>query len=131
MKLSTLTSYPNHSVSSVVAQLFLQNKTKLKHPPRILMMYGSLRKRSYSRLLAEEAARLLTSFGAEVQFFHPENLPPANLELTQTDDESKLPEEVQKLRRLVNWCEAMVWSGNEVHGTISAVLKNQIDHLEN
>jgi arsenic resistance protein ArsH len=99
----------NHTVQSVVSELFSRSKTMLFHPPKILLLYGSLRKVSYSRLLAEEAARILTSFGAEVQLFHPEGLLIANIELTQLNDETLLPKKVQELRQLVGWCEAMVW----------------------
>lgn len=122
-------AYPNHSISSVVRELFSPRKIALKHKPKILILYASLRKTSYSRYLAEEAARVLTHLGAEVRFFHPEGLPLADIGLTQTIDTSLLPKQVQELRQAVDWCEAMVWSGNEVHGTISSVLKNQIDWL--
>jgi arsenical resistance protein ArsH len=116
-------------INSVMTELFSPKKTSLAHKPKILILYGSLRDRSYSRLLAEEAAKILESFGAEVRFFHPHDLPLANIGLTQASDESILPDSVQALRADVVWCEAMVWSGNEVHGNISSVLKNQIDWL--
>ncbi len=45
------------------------------HPPRILLLYGSLRPVSYSRLAVEEAARLLRFFGAEPRIFDPSDLP--------------------------------------------------------
>lgn len=92
------------------------------HPPRILMLYGSLRERSYSRLLAEEAARILEAIGADVRFFHPRDLP----------IKGSVPEEhpeVQKLRELSLWSEGQVWSCPEMHGTITGVFKNQIDWI--
>ncbi|MGC9526371.1 MAG: arsenical resistance protein ArsH [Limnospira sp.] len=90
------------------------------HPPRILFLYGSLRKRSYSRLLAEEAARIIADMGAEVRFFHPHDLP-----LRDRVEESH--PEVQKLRELSQWSEGQVWSSPEMHGNITGILKNQID----
>ena len=41
------------------------------HPPRILLLYGSLRPVSYSRLCAEEGARVLRALGCETRFFDP------------------------------------------------------------
>ncbi|MBX9867203.1 MAG: arsenical resistance protein ArsH [Burkholderiales bacterium] len=120
---------PKHSVEQVLDILFQHNESIPKHPPRILFLYGSLRERSYSKLLAEESARIIESFDAEVKFFHPQDLPLANLSLSQNPDESLLPESVIQLRRLVEWCEAMVWVTPEVHGSISATLKNQIDWI--
>lgn len=38
------------------------------HKPRILLLYGSLRERSYSRLVVEESARLLTAMGLKLVF---------------------------------------------------------------
>jgi arsenical resistance protein ArsH len=92
------------------------------HPPRILFLYGSLRERSYSRLLAEEAARIIQEFGAEVRFFDPRELPL----------HSAVPEthpKVQELRELSLWSEGQVWSSPEMHGQITGILKNQLDWI--
>lgn len=92
------------------------------HPPRILMLYGSLRERSYSRLLAEEAARVLEDLGCEVRWFHAHNLP------VKAEGLDGHPE-VEKLRELSLWSEGQVWSCPEMHGTITGVFKNQIDWI--
>jgi len=86
------------------------------------MLYGSLRKRSYSRLLAEEAARILEELGCEVRWFHPRALP---VKAPGLDDHP----EVTCLRELSLWSEAQVWSCPEMHGTITGVFKNQIDWI--
>jgi len=92
-------------------------------PARILLLYGSLRQRSYSRLLVEEAARLLQLFGAETRIFDPRGLPyPDEVE---GNDHPK----VKELRDLSMWSEGQVWCSPERHGTISGVLKTQIDQL--
>jgi arsenical resistance protein ArsH len=92
------------------------------HPPRILILHGSLRTRSYSRLVAEEAGRLLTHWGAEVRHFDPAGLPlPDGAEA----DHPKVAE----LRDLATWSEGMVWSSPERHGAMSAVMKAQIDWI--
>jgi arsenic resistance protein ArsH len=96
--------------------------TSFDHPPRILFLYGSLRDRSYSRLLAEEAARIITDMGAEVKFFHPHELP---IYGSVPDTHPK----VQELRELSIWSEAQVWSSPEMHGNITGILKNQIDWI--
>jgi arsenic resistance protein ArsH len=96
--------------------------TTFNHKPRILFIYGSLRERSYSRLLAEEAARIIEEFGAEVKFFDPRELPIHN----------SVPEthyKVQELRELSLWSEGQVWSSPEMHGNITGILKNQIDWI--
>lgn len=92
------------------------------HRPRILFLYGSLRERSYSRLLAEEAARIMEGFGAEVRFFHPHDLP---IHGTVPDSHPK----VQELRDLVTWSEGQVWSSPELHGNVSGLMKHQIDWI--
>ncbi|RZO64909.1 MAG: arsenical resistance protein ArsH [Sandaracinaceae bacterium] len=91
-------------------------------PPRILMLYGSLRERSYSRLLAEEAGRVLEALGCEVRFFHPGKLPIKGPDLEHHP-------EVQRLRELSIWSEGQVWSCPEMHGAITGVFKNQIDWI--
>lgn len=96
--------------------------TKFDHPPRILFLYGSLRERSYSRLLAEEAARIIQEFGAEVKFFDPRELPIFG---SVPDSHPK----VQELRALSQWSEGQVWSSPELHGQISGIMKNQIDWI--
>ncbi|NRR31124.1 arsenical resistance protein ArsH [Oxalobacteraceae bacterium] len=94
----------------------------LDHPPRILMLYGSLRERSFSRFLTEEAARILEHFGAEVKIFDPMALPMAG---SVADDHPK----VLELRALSLWSEGQVWCSPERHGAITAVMKNQIDWI--
>jgi arsenical resistance protein ArsH len=92
-------------------------------PPRILLLYGSLRPRSFSRLAVEEAARLLQFFGADTRIFDPSDLP--------------FPDQVagdnhpaiQELRALSNWSEGQVWCSPERHGQITGLMKAQIDHL--
>ena len=96
--------------------------TTFDHPPRILFLYGSLRERSYSRLLAEEAARIIEEFGAEVKFFDPHELP---IYGSVPDTHPK----VQELRELSLWSEGQVWSSPELHGQISGIMKNQIDWI--
>jgi arsenic resistance protein ArsH len=92
------------------------------HPPRILLLYGSLRERSFSRFLTEEAARILEQFGAEVKMFDPMALPMAG---SVAEDHPKVVE----LRELCLWSEGQVWCSPERHGAITAVMKNQIDWI--
>lgn len=95
----------------------------LDHKPRILLLYGSLREQSYSRLAVEEAARILEYFGAETRIFDPSDLP--------------LPDQVKgdnhpavkELREHAIWSEGMVWCSPERHGQITGIMKAQIDHL--
>ncbi len=96
--------------------------TTFDHPPRILFLYGSLRERSYSRLLAEEAARIIQGFGAEIRVFDPRELP------IYGSVEAEHPK-VQELRELSLWSEGQVWSSPEMHGTITGIMKNQIDWI--
>jgi arsenical resistance protein ArsH len=93
-----------------------------KHRPRFLMLYGSLRDRSYSRLLSVEAARLLVAMGGEVQIFDPSGLP-------LPDDAADTHPKVQELRRLADWSEGMVWCSPERHGAMTGVMKAQIDWI--
>jgi len=92
------------------------------HPPRILLLYGSLRQRSYSKLLILEAERLLQTFGCETRVFDPTGLP---LPDSATSDHPKVAE----LRALSLWSEGQVWCSPERHGAITAILKAQIDWL--
>ncbi|MCK0743887.1 arsenical resistance protein ArsH [Chromohalobacter nigrandesensis] len=92
------------------------------HAPRILMLYGSLRERSFSRLASEEAARLLHAMGADVRLFDPRGLP-------LPDSEDATHPKVQELRDLAQWSEGMVWCSPERHGSMSAIMKAQIDWI--
>jgi arsenic resistance protein ArsH len=92
------------------------------HPPRILLLYGSLRERSYSRLLTLEAERLLQYFGAETRVFDPHGLP-------MVDSVGADHPKVQELRKLSEWSEGQVWCSPERHGAMTGVFKSQIDWL--
>ena len=93
-----------------------------QHRPRILLLYGSLRERSYSRLLTMEAARLLDSFGAETQIYDPSGLP-------LPDDAPANHPKVQELRDLSQWSEGQVWCSPERHGAMTGIMKAQIDWI--
>ena len=90
------------------------------HPPKILLLYGSLRKRSFSRLVVEECARLLQAFGCETKIFNPSGLP-------LPDDEDESHPKVQELRELMAWSEGQVWCSPERHGAMTGIMKAQID----
>ncbi|RDE07608.1 arsenical resistance protein ArsH [Pelagibacterium lacus] len=92
------------------------------HPPRILMLYGSLRERSYSRLATEEAARILRKLGADVRIFNPSDLP-------LPDSTSAGHPKVKELRDLSLWSEGQVWCSPERHGSMTGIMKAQIDWL--
>ncbi len=92
------------------------------HRPRILLLYGSLRERSFSRLVVEEAARLLEAMGAEPRIYNPRGLPLADAE------EDSHPK-VQELRDLAQWSESMVWCSPERHGAMTGIMKTQIDWI--
>lgn len=92
------------------------------HAPRFLMLYGSLRERSYSRLLTLEAARLLRAMGGEVRIFDPAGLP-------LPDSVPDTHPRVQALREAAAWCEGMVWTSPERHGAMTGIMKAQIDWI--
>jgi len=97
---------------------------RLEHPPRILLLYGSLRERSFSRLATEEAARILQRLGAETRTYNPAGLPlPDDPSSAAGPDHPKVAE----LRELVTWSEGMVWCSPERHGAMTGVMKSQID----
>lgn len=110
---------PAHSPAETLAG-FAQKPSA--HPPRILILYGSLREKSFSRYLSEECGRVLTAFGAEVRTFDPRELP--------VFDRSSfdLPK-VKELRELTQWSEAHVWVSPEQHGAMTGAFKNQIDWM--
>lgn len=91
-----------------------------KSKPKILLLYGSLRERSYSRLVIEESARLLDFFGAEVKIFDPRGLP-------QPDTEDETHPKVKELRELMMWSEGQIWCSPERHGSITGIMKSIID----
>jgi arsenic resistance protein ArsH len=115
---------PNLDESSfkIPQQQLLVSQQASKHPPRILMLYGSLRERSYSKLLTLEAAKLLETMGAEVRVFDP-------LDLPQPDAAPDTHSKVKELRDLAAWSEGMVWCSPERHGAMTGILKTQIDWI--
>ncbi|MEP6502298.1 MAG: arsenical resistance protein ArsH [Betaproteobacteria bacterium] len=100
----------------------LSVRTPSSHKPRLLMLYGSLRERSYSRLLTFEAARLLEAMGGDVRIFDPTGLP-------LPDGAPESHAKVQELRSLAAWSEGMVWCSPERHGAMTGILKAQIDWI--
>jgi arsenic resistance protein ArsH len=92
------------------------------HPPRILLLYGSVRERSYSRLLTLEAERLLKALGADTKIFDPRDLP-------LPDGHPESHPKVQELRALAIWSEGMVWCSPERHGAMTGIMKAQIDWI--
>ena len=115
---------PNLDESSfkIPQQQLLVSQQASKHPPRILMLYGSLRERSYSKLLTLETAKLLEAMGAEVRVFDP-------LDLPQPDAAPDTHPKVKELRDLATWSEGMVWCSPERHGAMTGILKTQIDWI--
>jgi arsenic resistance protein ArsH len=104
-------------------QLVAKDSGTTESKPKILILYGSLRERSYSRLAAEEAGRILEFMGAEVKLFNPEGLPMFD------NDISVEHSKVQELRSLSLWSEGQVWSSPELHGNMSGLFKSQIDWI--
>lgn len=122
-------SQNQHDLPNADATLFavpdpvqLAGTARSSHAPRILLLYGSLRDRSYSRFLTFEAARLLQAMGAETRIFDPAGLPlPDGAPVTHP--------KVKELRELAAWCEGMVWTSPERHGAMTGIMKAQIDWI--
>jgi arsenic resistance protein ArsH len=119
-----MTDLPNVDLGRLIAPdlALLEPTERATHPPRILLLYGSLRTRSYSRLLTLEAERILRHLGAETRVFDPAGLPMPD---SVPPDHPK----VQELRDLALWSEGQVWCSPERHGTITGVFKSQIDWI--
>ena len=100
----------------------LLSPERATHAPRILLLYGSLRERSFSRLMTEEAARILVRFGADTRTYSPSGLP-------LPDDADADHPKVRELRDLVTWSEGMVWCSPERHGAMTGIMKTQIDWI--
>jgi arsenical resistance protein ArsH len=124
MPISTLDDLPQLDQASFRASdpAALRPPQRLAHPPRILLLYGSLRQRSFSRLVSEESARILHQLGAETRIFNPTGLP-------LPDDAPDSHPKVQELRELAAWCEGMVWCSPERHGAMTGIMKAQIDWI--
>ena len=100
----------------------LRNSEQPEHKPKVLLLYGYLRDRSFSRLMSEEAALVLTKLGAETKTFNPTGLP-------LPDDAEPRHRKVTELRDLVSWSEAMVWCSPERHGAMTGIMTAQIDWI--
>lgn len=112
----------HHDHVAVPGHEQLNGREVSRHPPRILLLYGSLRERSYSRLLTLEAERILQHLGAETRVFDPHGLP-------LPDDAPATHPKVAELRTLSEWSEGQVWCSPERHGAVTGVFKSQIDWL--
>ena len=112
---------PNLSPDAI-RQPSLPLVSRASHPPRILLLYGSLRERSYSRFATLEAEHLLRHFGCETRVFHANGLP-------LPDDAEASHPKVQELRELCLWSEGQVWTSPERHGAMTGVMKSQIDWI--
>ena len=120
---------PSPDLPNIDAPLFQQPdlqrllpEARATHPPRILLLFGSLRERSYSKLLTLEAARLLRAMGAEARIFDPAGLP-------LPDGAPDTHPKVAELRELAVWAEGMVWCSPERHGAMTGIMKAQIDWI--
>jgi arsenic resistance protein ArsH len=124
VSLINTTDLPNidRTLLDVPSKAQLDRETVLEYAPRILILYGSLRQRSFSRFLALEAARLLETMGCEVKVFHADGLP-------LPDDEPDSHAKVVELRELALWSEGMVWCTPERHGAMTGIMKAQIDWI--
>lgn len=116
-----LPNIDNNAISIPSAQQ-LESTRASSHKPRILLLYGSLRDRSYSRLVVEESARLLQAMGCETKIFDPAGLP-------FPDDADESHPKVQELRQLTIWSEGQVWCSPERHGSMTGIMKTQIDWI--
>lgn len=120
MDKTTLPNIDFESIRPIDTQRLDSNTQDNK--PKILLLYGSLRERSFSRLVTEEAARILEYLGAQTRTFNPSGLPLPD----DTDDQHP---KVQELRELAQWSEGMVWCSPERHGAMTAIMKAQIDWI--
>lgn len=117
-----MTDLPNLTDAARIPLASDLQAPKSAHPPRILLLYGSLRPRSYSRFLTHEADRLLKHFGCETRIFDPKGLP-------LPDETGADHPKVQELRDLCLWSEGQVWTSPERHGAMTGVMKSQIDWI--
>lgn len=117
-----LIDLPNIDKSLIDLDIAGRTPGRSTHAPRILLLYGSLRQRSFSRFSTEEAARLLQAFGAETRIFNPTGLP-------LVDDAPEDHPKVRELRELAMWSEGMVWCSPERHGAMTGLMKTQIDWI--
>ena len=124
MPLKSVDDLPNidQMLLNPISNVQIDHHILLDHAPRILILYGSLRKRSFSRFLALEVSRLLQAMGCEVKVFHADGLP-------LPDDASETHVKVEELRALAIWSEGMVWCSPERHGAMTGIMKAQIDWI--
>lgn len=110
------------SLFGVPDQGRLTGSSRPSHAPRFLLLYGSVRPRSYSRLVTQEAARLLQAMGGETRIFDPSGLP-------LPDDAPESHPKVLELREAAQWAQGMVWCSPERHGAMTGIMKAQIDWI--
>jgi arsenic resistance protein ArsH len=117
-----VTDLPNLTAAARIPSAEPPAAPRATHAPRILLLYGSLRSRSYSRFLTLEAERLLRHFGCETRVFDPHGLP-------LPDGADPGHAKVAELRELSLWSEGQVWTSPERHGAMSGAMKSQIDWI--
>lgn len=118
----TMHQLDNHPLDKPDHERLFAPLERATHAPRFLLLYGSLRERSYSRLVTEEATRLLRALGGKTRTFDPHGLP-------LVDDAAETHPKVVELQELVQWSEGMVWCSPERHGAMTGVMKTQIDWI--
>jgi len=119
---------PHHTVDAVINRLFCCEDLISRAPPKILILYGSIRINSYSNHMSGEAKRILETFGAEVKVFDPKDLPLFSADIDPNSDLEEYASVIE-LRQLCSWSDAQVWISPEIHGNMSSVFKNQIDWI--
>jgi len=119
---SESTDWVNTLELATVTKMAYEDLQNTLSRPKVLVLYGSLRQRSFSKFLSYEICRILFRLGCDVRVYDPHDL------LVKNDIEHLHPK-VQELRNLSRWSDGHFWISPEQHGNLTAVFKNQIDWI--